>query len=92
MQNVEFTDGERSALTQTRALGSDDQGREVLVGLTYEETALCVVHTRSFLGPNRDRDLANRARYLELNKKHESARRVVVGTETSVRTRNPHGH
>jgi hypothetical protein len=85
---IEFTDGERSALTQTRALASDDQGREVLVGLTCEETALCVVHIRSFLGPNRDKDLANRAKYLELNKKHERARRVVVGMESSIRTGN----
>jgi hypothetical protein len=35
---VNFTDNERDSLVATRSLSRDDQGRDVLVGLTERET------------------------------------------------------
>jgi hypothetical protein len=66
-----FTDEERATLTEFRAITRDERGREVLVGLTLEETAFYMAHVKQ------RRTLPNREaqkRYLELDKKHELAR------------------
>ena len=83
----EFTESERAYLKEMRAISTDSQGREVLVGLTVEETALYMAHSRAFLSGNRDRD--NRDAYLRLHDKHERARLEVIGTEHYLRTENP---
>jgi len=88
----EFTDAERLYLSEMRALGADEQGRDVLVGLTLEETAFYMEHSRRFTSGNRDRDPENRKRYLTLHEKHEKSRLQVLGAEIYVRTGNPARH
>jgi hypothetical protein len=85
-----FTEGERASLTEMRAITTDSKGQELLVGLNEEETAFCMEHRRKFLSGTRDRD--NRARYLELNHRHELSRLAVLGTEIYVRNENPPRH
>ena len=55
-----------------RAITTDEQGREVLIGLTFEETAFYMARVRR--GPPTIPDLVSREKYLELDKKHELAR------------------
>jgi hypothetical protein len=86
----EFTDSERAYLIEMRAITTDAQGREVLVGLSLEETAVYMAHCRAFLTGDRDRD--GRDAYLRLHDKHERARLEVIGTEHYVRTENPPRH
>ncbi|HZP66248.1 MAG TPA: hypothetical protein VFB32_08055 [Rudaea sp.] len=69
-----FSESERSYLEELRALSSDARGREVLVGLTFEETAWYVTQTHTLLGRHR----ADRLRYLELHDKHEKARQRLL--------------
>ncbi len=38
----EFTDSERAYLIEQRAISEDEQGHEVLVGLTFEETSFYI--------------------------------------------------
>lgn len=52
----EFTEDERVYLKGMHAMSSHSQGREVLVGLTIEETAIYMEYSRAFLSGNRDRD------------------------------------
>jgi hypothetical protein len=85
-----FTDDERARLNEMRAITTNAQGQEVLVGLTEEETAFYMAHTRGFLSEERDRD--GKARYLELHEKHERARFTVLGAEHVLRTENPSRH
>jgi hypothetical protein len=67
-----FTNAERATLTALRAITTDEQGREVLVGLTFEETAFYMARVRR--GPPTLPDLVGHQKYLELDKKHELAR------------------
>lgn len=83
----EFTESERASLKEMRALSTDGQGREVLIGLTLEETERYMAHSRAFLSKNRDRE--NRKIYLKLNEKHERARLEIIGTESFVSTNKP---
>lgn len=76
----EFTDGERAFLTEISAIASDSEGREVLVGLTHQETIEYMTHARRFLAGDRDRD--STANYLELHRKHERARLQCWGAST----------
>ena len=41
-----FTDDERTFLIEMRALSTDTNGDEILVGLTLEETAFYMNHSR----------------------------------------------
>ena len=86
----EFTAAERMSLTENRALTTDPQGREILVGLTLDETMALMSHRRKFLQGDRDR--ANRGYCLELNRKHELARLEVIGTEVHLATNKPSRH
>lgn len=85
-----FTDAERIQLNEDRAITKNAGGQEVLVGLTEEETAFYMVHVRGFRTGVRDHE--GRARYLELNRKHEHARFAVLGAEHALRTENPPRH
>ena len=85
-----FTDAERMSLTESRALTTDSHGRELLVGLTLDETEVLMNHRRKFWRGDRDR--ANREYCLQLNRKHELARLEVLGTEIYVRTEKPSQH
>ena len=82
-----FEDSEKAYLTEMRALTIDSQGRDVLVGLSFEETEIYVNHSRAFLKGDRDRE--NRDLYLQLHEKHERVRLEVIGNEHYLRTENP---
>ena len=82
-----FEDGEKSYLREMRALTTDSQGRDVLVGLSFEETEIYVNHSRALLRGDRDRE--SRDLYLQLHEKHERARLEVIGTEHYLRNENP---
>jgi hypothetical protein len=71
-----------------RAITTNAQGREVLVGLTLDETVFYMDFARRFL-TDRDRNPENGDKYLELHEKHECARFEVLGTEIYVRNGNP---
>jgi hypothetical protein len=75
----DFTETERPYLTATRSLTRDDEGREVLVGLTDYESSLLMAYRRHFVTGHLDRDAQNLTVWLELVERHELARRV--GTE-----------
>ena len=85
----DLTDHERASLGWRRAITQDAQGREVLIGLTFEETGFYVTYRRKFLTPERDRDRENQRRYLELHRKHEIARLEMVGADFHLHNENP---
>jgi hypothetical protein len=86
---IKFTDSERAFHLEMRGLTKDEHGRELLVGLTTEETEFYVTHVRRRAAGNRDRDLANQARFLELHQKHEFARLQTIGAEVELRPESP---
>jgi hypothetical protein len=75
----DFTETERQYLTATRSLTRDDEGREVLLGLTEHESGLLMAYRRHFATGHLDRDAQNLTIWLELVERHELARRG--GTE-----------
>jgi hypothetical protein len=92
-----FTDEERIPLVMARALSKDEEGREVLVGLTLDETSFVMERRRRFLaaigtGERDRRDPASRDRFRELSEKHEKARLAVIGAEIDLRNENPTRH
>ena len=44
-----LTEAERQCLTETQSLTRDEAGRDVLVGLTYEESSLLMAYRRHSL-------------------------------------------
>jgi hypothetical protein len=86
----EFTEHERQSLTMMRALAQDEQGREVLVGLTIEETEELMGHYRRF--PKERVPDREKQRFRELHDKHEKARLEVIGSEAYLRSHEPPRH
>lgn len=86
----QFTDEERAYLTEMRAIIIDTQGKEVLVGLSLEETAIYIEYGRNKI--NGQYDLANGDIYLELHDKHEKIRMAVINAEVDLRNENPTKH
>jgi len=80
----------QSHLKEMRAISEDNEGNEVLVGLTVEETSfyLNYVEQRVF----GDADPNDGERYLKLHDKHEKARFGVLGAEHILRTETPSIH
>ena len=70
----DFTETERQYLTASRSLTRDEEGREVLVGLTDEESATLMAHRRRFSAGNRLLDAVTLSRWLELAERHVLAR------------------
>jgi hypothetical protein len=70
----DFTETERQYLTAAGSLTRDEKGREVLVGLTDEESAKLMAHRRRFSAGNRLPDTATLSSWLELAERHELAR------------------
>ena len=70
----DFTEAERQGLTDTRSLARDEEGREVLVGLTVQESDLLMAYRRRFTSGNSDGDPEILAIWLELAQRHELAR------------------
>ena len=84
----------RDYLTEMRSIATDSAGREVLVGLTFEETEWYFSYTarRSSDQPRPAGHADDRRRYLALHQKHEKARFQVLGAEIQKRTDNPTSH
>ena len=74
----DFTEDERQYLTATRPLTTDDEGREVLVGLTDEESGLLIAFRRQFCADNTLPDTVTLGSWLELAEKHEQARSWIM--------------
>ena len=72
-----FTVSERVWLTEQGAITTDDRGREVLVGLNFEQTAFYMDHSRRSLTKDRECDLDRKKEFLEFDRKHELARVAV---------------
>ena len=70
----DFTESERQCLTDARSLARDEEGREVLVGLTAQESDLLMAYRRRFTSGNSDGDPENLEIWLELAQRHELAR------------------
>jgi hypothetical protein len=87
---TKFTDEERAYLVEMRAISTDANGKEVLVGLHVYETAFYMDYARSYRKP--DRDPRNRDKYLMLHEKHQLARLQVIGAEHHVRMESPIRH
>ncbi len=77
-------------LKEMRAIGEDDEGREVLVGLTVEETSFYLNYGEQYV--HGDVEPNDGERYLELHDKHEKARFAVLGAEHVLRTEKPTIH
>ena len=88
----ELSDSDREYFTEMRALTRDTQGREVLVGLTFEETVEYVTYSKSSMSGKTTYDPEARDHYLELHDKHQRARFQVLGAEHVLRTENPVRH
>ena len=69
-----LTEVERQYLLKTRALTRDEYGREVLIGLTHEESESLMAYRRGFSSGKRDRFPDDLTAWLELAQKHELAR------------------
>ena len=72
----EFTEAERQYLTEMGALTRDKEGRDVLVGLTDQESDLLMAYRRRFTSGSRDQDPQNLTIWLELAERHELARPI----------------
>jgi hypothetical protein len=71
-----FTEAERQYLMKSRSLTRDKEGREVLIGLTDQESDLLMAYRRRLTSGTRDRDPDNLTSWLELAERHELARQV----------------
>jgi hypothetical protein len=66
-----LTEAERQYLTETQSLTLDEAGREVLVGLSYQESSLLMAYRRQLAAGSTDEDPTI---WLELAERHERAR------------------
>jgi hypothetical protein len=78
-------------LTEMRGISTDTQGREILVGLTHDESQEYVVYLNARLA-NRQTSIEAGDRYVELNNKYESARLAVLGAEIAAREHTSQRH
>ncbi|WP_395598593.1 hypothetical protein AB4P95_11470 [Pseudomonas sp. A1437] len=85
MSNLDITDSDRNYMNEMRMLGKDQDGNEVMVGLTREETLRVLEHNRRFLANDRDRNKDVRADYLKLHEKHERVRMQILSAENEAR-------
>lgn len=85
MNNLDIADSDRNYMNEMRMLGKDQDGNEVMVGLTREETLRVLEHNRRFLANDRDRNKDVRADYLKLHEKHERVRMQILSAENEAR-------
>ena len=88
-----FTEAEREIRTKDRAIVTNAAGREVLVGLTEEETAVYMDYVRRYglnkrLWTRARPDKAERETLLELHNKHETARLATFGPRARSRRKS----
>ena len=74
---MHFTDDERQSLTATRCLTRDEEGHEVLFGLTERETKRYMDYVRR--GGSRLK--AEREMHKQLDQRHQYARFEAIGIE-----------
>jgi hypothetical protein len=77
-----FSDSERTHLSEMRAIAIDEQGRQVLVGLSMDETVFYQTYIRRRAAGTRERDRTNQPRFQELHQKHEWHRMQVIALGT----------
>ena len=77
MHSFSFTDKERESLNELNAISNDTSEREILIGLTLEETSFYIDFTRKYLAG--EQNYHHLTRYLSLHDKHEAARLRVLG-------------
>ena len=70
----QLTDAERQYLTDTQSLTRDEAGREVLIGLTDQESNRLMTYRRRLAAGNTDQDPENLTIWLELAERHALAR------------------
>lgn len=87
-----LTDSEREQFTFLRALTTNLQGDEVLVGLAAEESCFYVGHLRARSTAGHRFSKEESTRYLAMNDKHEMARLAIIATENQRRLEHPPIH
>jgi hypothetical protein len=85
-----FTMAERIYLKTIGAISRDAQGREVLVGLSLEETEFYMGYAAEFHSGEVSR--ANGERYLALHERHEAARFRALEAEIHLRIQDQPSH
>lgn len=81
----------RDHLTEMRRISTDDEGREVLVGLTAQETDWYFAYIEKRMsGAQRHRE--DRDRFRMLHDRHVRARMQVLAAEIQKRTDSPTSH
>lgn len=88
---LEITNSERAYLIEMRALGTDELGREVLVGLTVEESAIHLGYAHERVG-GMHRSVEDGDRYLALHDKHERVRLAIIFAEVEARNDESRRH
>jgi len=79
-----ITEVERQFLTDTRSLGIDAQGHEILVGLSFEESTAYIAH-QNFERYGQHSNSQESDDYLNLYAKHEHTRVAVIVAELEAR-------
>ncbi len=77
---MKLIDEHRAFLTETRALARDEQGRDVLAGLSLEETEL-------YLRELNESGASDR--WLELDDRHQLAMMEMISAENEARQAGP---
>ena len=85
-----LTEAERQYLIATRALTRDEEGRDILVGLTNAESDVVMAYRRAFMSGKRDRHPADLTIWLELVQRHELARPPLQLSLTGTDPEIPH--
>ena len=70
----DLTKAEQQYLIKTRSLTRDEDGQDILVGLTNAESELLMAYRRGFRSGKRDPHPEDLTIWLELAQKHELAR------------------
>lgn len=90
MKISDLSDERRAFLKEMRSINKDNKGREVLVGLTVDETSFYLTYLeQSIVGETNQED---GPKFLTLHDKHEKARLAVLGVEHILRTEKPRCH
>lgn len=84
--SYQFDERQREYLKEIRALETDRDGTEVLVGLTAEETDFYMRYVNARrLGRDNSSLVEHGRKYLALRERHERARMQVLGAEIALR-------
>lgn len=77
--------GARAYLSEIRALSTDQDDKEVFVGMTATESIWYQNYLEESFSGNTDRSDESEEKYLALHHKHEEARRTVLAGESLMR-------